>query len=59
MTGGKIMDATLKQRHNPISGMNSNTYSTRRGTLFGRRFSEPLGRLPTFNHGQLNSLPCS
>src|SRR5262249_49423160 len=57
MTVGKIMDATLKQRHNPISGMSSNTSATRYRAALGRRFSEPLGRLLTLNHGQLNSLP--
>ena len=56
MTSGKIMNATLKQRHDPISRMSSNNYSTRRRAALGRRFSESLGRLLTLNHGQFNSL---
>ena len=56
MTSGKIMDATLKQRHDPISRMSSNTYSVGRRAVLGRRFMKPLGRLLTLYHGQFNSL---
>ena len=56
MTSGKIMDATLKQRHDPISRMSSNTYSAGRRAVLGRRFIKPLGRLLTLNHSQLDSL---
>ena len=56
MTSGKIMDATLKQRHDPISRMSSNTYLAGRRAVLGRRFIKPLGRLLTLNHSQLDSL---
>ena len=56
MTSGKIMDATLKQRHDPISRMSSNIYSAGRRAVLGRRFIKPLGRLLTLNHSQLDSL---
>ena len=54
---GEVMKPTLKQPDDSIGGMSGNTYSTRcRATALGRRFSEPLGRLLTLYHGQLNSL---
>jgi hypothetical protein len=54
MTSGKIMDATLKQPHDPIRKMSSSD-PTRYRTALGFRFREPLGRLFTLNHSQLNS----
>jgi hypothetical protein len=56
MTGGKIMDATLKQRHDPKSRMSNNSSSARRGAALGCRFSEPLGRFLALNHSQPDSL---
>src|SRR5882724_113440 len=53
---GEVMKPTLKQADDSIGGMNGNNYSTRCKTALGRRFSEPLGRLLTLYHGQLNSL---
>jgi hypothetical protein len=58
MTSGKIMGATLKQRHDPISRMSSNIYSARCRAALGRGFRKPLGRFLTLtlHHSQLHSL---
>jgi hypothetical protein len=53
---GEIMKPALKQADDLIGGMSGNTCSTRRRAALGRRFSEPLGRLLSLYHGQLNSL---
>ena len=53
---GEVVKPTLKQANDSIGGMSGNTYSTRRRAALGRRFSDPLGRLFTLDHGQLNSL---
>ena len=53
---GEIVKPTLKQADDSIGGMSCNTYSTRFRTVLGRGFNEPLGRLLTLDHSQLNSL---
>ena len=53
---GEVMKPTLKQADDSIGRMSGNTHSTRCRAALGRRFSEPLGRLLTLDHGQLNSL---
>ena len=57
MTGGKIMDAAFKQRHEPKGRMSSNRCSARRGSALGCRFSELLGWFLVLDHSQLDSLP--
>jgi hypothetical protein len=59
MTSGKIMDATLKQRHDPKSRMRNHSSSARRGAALGCRFCELLGRFLALNHSQLDSLSVS
>ena len=56
MTSGKIMDAALKQRHDPISRMSNNSSTARRRAALGCQFSEPLGRFLALNHSQRDSL---
>ncbi len=53
---GEVVKPTLKQADNSIGGMSGNTHSTQCRAALGRRFGEPLGRLLTIYHGQLNSL---
>jgi len=53
---GEVVKPTLKQANDSIGGMSGNNYSTRCRAALGRRFSEPLGRLLTLDHGQLDSL---
>ena len=53
---GEVVKPTLKQANDSIGGMSGNNYSTRCRAALGRRFSEPLRRLLTLDHGQLDSL---
>ena len=53
---GEVVKPTLKQADDSIGGMSGNNNSTRCRAALGRRFSEPLGRLLTPYHGQLDSL---
>jgi ABC-type uncharacterized transport system substrate-binding protein len=51
---GEVVKPTLKQANDSIGGMSCNDYSARFRAALGRRFSEPLGRLLTLDHGQQN-----
>ena len=54
---GEVVKPTLKQADDSIGGKSGgNTYLTRCRAALSPRFSEPIGRLRTLYHGQLNSL---
>jgi len=57
MTGGKIMNAALKQRDDPIGGMRGYFYRARNRMAVSSGLSDPFGRLLVLHHGQLHSLP--
>lgn len=56
MTSGKIMDATLKQPHDPKSRMSSNTRSARYRAAIRCLFSDLFGWFLALIDSQIDSL---